>query len=127
MAENVSRVLYPNDNTFEGKELRLKQEYMLCSAACQDIIRRFQMVDEHGPRRKDLSDLPKKVAIQLNDTHPSMAIPEMMRLLVDIEGYDWYQVLLTKAVFSLCCCYLCRCVLWWRLFLKPLKHVLSSG
>uniref|UniRef100_A0A5K3FGC9 Alpha-1,4 glucan phosphorylase n=1 Tax=Mesocestoides corti TaxID=53468 RepID=A0A5K3FGC9_MESCO len=91
IAENIARVLYPKDNKFEGKELRLKQEYMLVSAACQDILRRYQMVDEHGPRRKDFSQFHEKVAIQLNDTHPSMAIPEMMRLLVDIEGMDWNQ------------------------------------
>nr|CDS19257.1 Glycosyl transferase family 35 [Echinococcus granulosus] len=91
LAENIARVLYPNDNTLEGKELRLKQEYLLVSAACQDILRRYQMVDEHGPRRKDFSQLPEKVAIQLNDTHPSMGIPEMMRLLVDIEGVGWDQ------------------------------------
>ncbi|CAL8094161.1 unnamed protein product [Calicophoron daubneyi] len=91
VAENVSRVLYPNDNCFEGKELRLKQEYMLVSATMQDILRRFQLVDENGPQRTDFSRLPEKVAIQLNDTHPSMAIPEMMRLLVDNAAVDWYK------------------------------------
>ncbi|KAL7059729.1 hypothetical protein AAHC03_013003 [Spirometra sp. Aus1] len=91
VAENITRVLYPNDNSFEGKELRLKQEYLLCTAACQDMIRRYQMIDEHGPRRKALLQLPEKAAVQLNDTHPSMAIPEMMRLLVDRECIDWYK------------------------------------
>ncbi|KAF6767691.1 hypothetical protein AHF37_06242 [Paragonimus kellicotti] len=91
VAENVSRVLYPNDNCFEGKELRLKQEFMLVSATLQDIIRRFQLVDDNGPQRNDLSRLPEKVAIQLNDTHPSLAIPELMRLLVDNSAVDWYK------------------------------------
>ncbi|KER29789.1 hypothetical protein T265_03696 [Opisthorchis viverrini] len=91
VAENVSRVLYPNDNCFEGKELRLKQEYMLVSATLQDILRRFQLIDDNGPQRMDYNRLPDKVAIQLNDTHPSLAIPELMRILVDIAGLDWYK------------------------------------
>uniref|UniRef100_A0A7N8XFN2 Alpha-1,4 glucan phosphorylase n=1 Tax=Mastacembelus armatus TaxID=205130 RepID=A0A7N8XFN2_9TELE len=91
LAENISRVLYPNDNFFEGKELRLKQEYFVVSATLQDIIRRFK-VSKFGSReiaRTDFSKLPDKVAIQLNDTHPSMAIPELMRVLVDIEKLSW--------------------------------------
>jgi len=85
-AENISRVLYPNDNCFEGKELRLRQEYFLVAATLQDIIRRFRVTD-HGDR--SLTMLPEKVAIQLNDTHPSLAIPELMRILVDVEGLEW--------------------------------------
>lgn len=91
MAENISRVLYPNDNFFEGKELRLKQEYFMCAATLQDIIRRFKAA-KFGTRdavRTDFNLLPEKVAIQLNDTHPSLAIPELMRVLVDIEGLSW--------------------------------------
>jgi len=91
LAENISRVLYPNDNFFEGKELRLKQEYFVVSATLQDIIRRFK-VSKFGSRdivRTDFSRLPDKVAIQLNDTHPAMAIPELMRVLVDEEKLDW--------------------------------------
>ncbi|XP_070774206.1 glycogen phosphorylase, muscle form-like isoform X2 [Enoplosus armatus] len=91
LAENISRVLYPNDNFFEGKELRLKQEYFVVSATLQDIIRRFK-VSKFGSReiaRTDFSKLPDKVAIQLNDTHPAMAIPELMRVLVDEEKLDW--------------------------------------
>ncbi|VEL11489.1 unnamed protein product, partial [Protopolystoma xenopodis] len=91
LAENISRVLYPNDNCFEGKKLRLKQEYLLVSATIQDILRRYKIYDERGPKRTDFSQLPDKVAIQLNDTHPSMAIPELMRILVDVEGLDWYK------------------------------------
>ncbi|CAL8399838.1 unnamed protein product [Boreogadus saida] len=91
LAENISRVLYPNDNFFEGKELRLKQEYFVVSATLQDIIRRFK-VSKFGSRevvRTDFNKLPDKVAIQLNDTHPAMAIPELMRVLVDEEQLDW--------------------------------------
>lgn len=91
LAENISRVLYPNDNFFEGKELRLKQEYFMVAATLQDIIRRFKSA-KFGTReavRTDFSLLPTKVAIQLNDTHPSLAIPELMRILVDIEGLPW--------------------------------------
>ncbi|XP_060941873.1 glycogen phosphorylase, muscle form-like [Limanda limanda] len=91
LAENISRVLYPNDNFFEGKELRLKQEYFVVSATLQDIIRRFK-VSKFGSRevvRTDFNKLPDKVAIQLNDTHPAMAIPELMRVLVDEEKLAW--------------------------------------
>lgn len=91
LAENISRVLYPNDNSFGGKELRLKQEYFMCSATLQDIIRRYKAsapVDA-PPARKTLDMLPDKVAIQLNDTHPALAIPELMRLLVDVEALTW--------------------------------------
>lgn len=90
-AENISRVLYPNDNFFEGKELRLKQEYFLVAATLQDIIRRFKSskFGSRDPVRKSFDTFPEKVAIQLNDTHPSMAIPELMRILVDVEGIPW--------------------------------------
>ena len=90
-AENISRVLYPNDNMFEGKELRLKQEYFLVAATLQDIIRRFKSskFGSRDPIRTSFEAFPDKVAIQLNDTHPSLAIPELMRILVDIEGIPW--------------------------------------
>uniref|UniRef100_A0A0N8E4L5 Alpha-1,4 glucan phosphorylase n=1 Tax=Daphnia magna TaxID=35525 RepID=A0A0N8E4L5_9CRUS len=91
LAENISRVLYPNDNFFEGKELRLKQEYFMVAATLQDIVRRFKS-SKFGSReavRTSLDSFPEKVAIQLNDTHPSLAIPELMRILVDIEGLSW--------------------------------------
>uniref|UniRef100_A0A4W4H3B4 Alpha-1,4 glucan phosphorylase n=2 Tax=Electrophorus electricus TaxID=8005 RepID=A0A4W4H3B4_ELEEL len=91
LAENISRVLYPNDNFFEGKELRLKQEYFVVAATLQDIIRRFK-VSKFGSRevvRTDFTCLPKKVAIQLNDTHPALAIPELIRVLVDEEKLPW--------------------------------------
>jgi starch phosphorylase len=85
LAENLTKVLYPNDNVFEGKELRLKQQYFFVSCSIQDIIRRF---------RKDNTDwnlFPSKAFIQLNDTHPSLVIPELMRLLIDDEGLGWDQ------------------------------------
>ncbi|XP_058506952.1 glycogen phosphorylase, brain form [Solea solea] len=91
LAENISRVLYPNDNFFEGKELRLKQEYFLVAASLQDIIRRFKS-SKFGcrdPVRTSFDTFPDKVAIQLNDTHPALAIPELMRILVDVEKVDW--------------------------------------
>ncbi|KAF4521289.1 hypothetical protein B566_EDAN002293 [Ephemera danica] len=90
-AENISRVLYPNDNFFEGKELRLKQEYFMVAATLQDIIRRYKS-SRFGSRdaiRTTFDSFPDKVAIQLNDTHPSLAIPELMRILVDVEGLSW--------------------------------------
>ncbi|MDI3279848.1 MAG: glycogen/starch/alpha-glucan phosphorylase [Bacillota bacterium] len=83
LSEKITKVLYPNDNFSRGKELRLQQEYFLVSASLQDIIRRFK------EGRNDWSAFPDLVAIQLNDTHPTLAIPELMRLLVDEEGLDW--------------------------------------
>ncbi|XP_014666944.1 PREDICTED: glycogen phosphorylase-like isoform X2 [Priapulus caudatus] len=90
-AENITRVLYPNDNFFEGKELRLKQEYFMVAATLQDIIRRFKSsrFGCRDPVRTSFDTFPDKVAIQLNDTHPSMAIPELMRIFLDIEGLTW--------------------------------------
>ncbi len=82
-AEALTRVLYPADATAAGQELRLRQEYFFSSASLQDILRR------HLQQYPDLSNLPDKVAIQLNDTHPAVSIAEMMRLLVDIHGIDF--------------------------------------
>lgn len=84
LSEVISKVLYPNDNIYEGKELRLKQEYFFVSASLQDIIRRFKK--QFG---NNFDIFPDKVAIQLNDTHPALAIPELMRILVDIEEIPW--------------------------------------
>ena len=83
-SENISKVLYPPDDLYAGRELRLRQQYFFTSATIQDVIRRFRK--EHDG---DWDQLPDKVAIQLNDTHPSIAIPEMMRVLVDEEAVDW--------------------------------------
>ena len=89
-SENICRVLYPNDNFFVGKELRLAQEYFFVSATLQDIIRRYKKRYEHvRPSQQGLRTFDRfaeKVAIQLNDTHPALAIPELMRILVDLEG-----------------------------------------
>jgi len=83
VSENISRVLYPSDNVYKGLELRLKQEYFFTAASIQDIIRRFKMHNE------DFRFFPDKVAIQLNDTHPAIAIAELMRVLIDMEQLDW--------------------------------------
>jgi len=81
--ENISRVLYPNDKVFKGQELRLKQEYFLVSASIRDAFDRFKNQFD------DLRKIPKKMAIQCNDTHPNLAVPELMRLLMDEEGLEW--------------------------------------
>lgn len=83
MAEAISKVLYPADNTSEGKSLRLRQQYFLVSASIQDIIKR------HLTKYGTLDNLPDKVQIHINDTHPTMAIPELMRIMLDECGYDW--------------------------------------
>ena len=80
LAETLSRVLYPDDSTPQGRELRLKQEYFFTSASLQDLVRRFLSTHDN------LRDLPDHAAIQLNDTHPAIAVPELMRLLVDLHG-----------------------------------------
>ncbi|MGL4676912.1 MAG: glycogen/starch/alpha-glucan phosphorylase [Brevinema sp.] len=87
-AENISRVLYPNDNSYRGKELRLRQQYFFTSASLQDIIHHF--LSTYGNDQWDL--FPQKIAIQLNDTHPVVAIPELMRLLMDWQMLEWDQV-----------------------------------
>ena len=112
--ESITKVLYPNDSSVNGKKLRLKQQYFLCAASLQDIIRRYERGSdvqaaiekmakvnkisssgltllnlEQAQRRELLVKLPKKIAIQLNDTHPAIAIPELMRLLIDIYKLSW--------------------------------------
>ncbi len=84
-SENLSKVLYPNDTTAMGRELRLKQQYFFVSASLQDILYRYRK------HHDAFEALPDKVAIQLNDTHPAIAIPELMRLLMDIHRLDWDQ------------------------------------
>lgn len=81
--ENISKVLYPADHMLEGKELRLRQEYFLSSATVQDIFYRF------AKHHNDVALLPEKVAIQLNDTHPTLAIPELLRILLDEKHLSW--------------------------------------
>ena len=89
--ENISRVLYPNDSTDSGRELRLKQEYFLVSASVQDIVAR------HKCRFPSIRTLADEVAIHLNDTHPVLAIPELMRILIDEEGIAWTEA------WNMCC------------------------
>jgi starch phosphorylase len=89
LARTISRVLYPDDTTFAGKELRLKQEYFLTSAALQDILRRFLS------HERDLRKLPRHVAIQMNDTHPAIAGPELIRLLADVHGMPFDEAMVT--------------------------------
>lgn len=84
-SENLSKVLYPDDTTEMGRELRVKQQYFFVSASLQDIIFRFRK------HHDSFDKLPDKVAIQLNDTHPVLAIPELMRILVDVEHLSWNQ------------------------------------
>jgi starch phosphorylase len=94
-AKNLSRVLYPDDSTPQGKELRLKQQYFFVSASLQDILA------THLSEGRTLASMPDSIAIQLNDTHPAVAIPELMRLLVDEHGLSWsdsWQI--TTGVFS---------------------------
>eukprot|EP00401_Gymnodinium_catenatum_P075709 CAMPEP_0117530310 /NCGR_PEP_ID=MMETSP0784-20121206/38277_1 /TAXON_ID=39447 /ORGANISM="" /LENGTH=607 /DNA_ID=CAMNT_0005326649 /DNA_START=12 /DNA_END=1832 /DNA_ORIENTATION=+ len=84
-AEDLSAVLYPNDETYAGKELRLKQQYFFVSASLQDLLRQFLNIK---PDRK-WSELPDKVAVQMNDTHPATAVLELMRILVDVQKLPW--------------------------------------
>jgi glycogen phosphorylase len=94
-AESLTRVLYPADATAAGQELRLRQEYFFCSASLQDIVRR------HLQQGNALTDLPQKVAIQLNDTHPAVSVAELMRQLCDIHGLDFDTAWeITKGTFS---------------------------
>jgi len=83
-AENITMVLYPNDSSENGKELRLKQQYFLASASLQDVLTRWVL--HHG---YDLGSFAEKNCFQLNDTHPSCAVPELMRLLMDVHGLEW--------------------------------------
>ena len=94
-SENVSRVLYPDDSTYSGRELRLRQEYFLVSATVQDILSRHYML------HKTYDNLADKIAIHLNDTHPVLSIPELMRLLIDEHKFSWDEAFeVTCQVFS---------------------------
>lgn len=86
LSEDISRVLYPNDSTDEGKKLRLRQQYFFVSASLQDIVKKYKK--QHG---RDFSKFSDYVTIQLNDTHPVIAIPELMRIFLDIEGLSWEE------------------------------------
>ncbi len=93
-AEDISRCLYPNDDTREGKALRLKQQYFFCAASLADALKK------HKAQYGTLDTLPEKLAVQLNDTHPVISIPELIRLLM-LEGYDFFRALdMAKHIFS---------------------------
>ncbi len=94
MAETISKILYPDDKHIEGKSLRLKQQYFFVSATVQDIV------DKHRRRWGTLENLADKHVIQINDTHPAMVVPELMRILMDEEGYSWEKAwgIVTKTV-----------------------------
>jgi starch phosphorylase len=97
-AENISKVLYPDDSTELGRELRLKQQYFLVSCSLRDIIRRFRL------RNESWDEFPEKTVIQLNDTHPTIAIPELMRLLVDEYELEWERAWsITRRTFAYTC------------------------
>eukprot|EP00917_Polyrhabdina_sp_WS-2016_P016972 GHVP01036688.1.p1 GENE.GHVP01036688.1~~GHVP01036688.1.p1 ORF type:complete len:923 (+),score=120.84 GHVP01036688.1:309-3077(+) len=94
-AEAISAVLYPNDNTEKGKELRLRQQYFFVCATIQDILRRYRK--KHGHNWENLGE---KVAVQLNDTHPTIGIPELLRILIDVEKVSWAEAWrITRKVF----------------------------
>ena len=84
-SETISKVLYPSDDISEGQELRLKQQYFFVCATFQDILRRYRK------ENTTFDDFPNQVAVQLNDTHPAIAIPELMRIFLDVEGLGWEQ------------------------------------
>lgn len=97
-SETITKVLYPDDSTPQGRELRLKQQYFFVACSLQDIIRRFHI------RNSDWEEFPNKVVIQLNDTHPVIAIPELMRILVDLHDLDWDRAWdICRRVFAYTC------------------------
>lgn len=87
-AEKICYILYPGDDSLEGKILRLKQQYTLCSASLQDIIARFE---RRSGNLVSWEDFPSKVAVQMNDTHPTLCIPELIRILIDVKGLSWKE------------------------------------
>ncbi|XP_039049069.1 alpha-glucan phosphorylase 1-like isoform X1 [Hibiscus syriacus] len=87
-AEKICYVLYPGDESLEGKTLRLKQQYTMCSASLQDIIARFE---RRSGTKVRWEEFPDKVAVQMNDTHPTLCIPELMRILIDVKGLSWKE------------------------------------
>lgn len=96
LAKSIVEVLYPNDNHYQGKELRLKQQYFFISGTIQQVIRKFKQ------KHSDIRELPDKVTFHINDTHPSLAIPELMRVLMDDEGLAWGEA---WAISSRTCAY----------------------
>ena len=100
-AETISSVLYPDDRTYQGKELRLKQQFFMVSATLQDILRRFREMHPGLEGAELAAELPRKIALQLNDTHPTIGVAELMRLLMDELGLGWTAAWeVTTQVFS---------------------------
>ncbi|TQD87203.1 hypothetical protein C1H46_027238 [Malus baccata] len=87
-AEKICYILYPGDESMEGKSLRLKQQYTLCSASLQDIVARFERRSGESVKWEEF---PEKVAVQMNDTHPTLCIPELIRVLMDVKGLSWTE------------------------------------
>ncbi|KAL2484676.1 Alpha-glucan phosphorylase 1 [Abeliophyllum distichum] len=87
-AEKICYILYPGDESYEGKTLRLKQQYTLCSASLQDIVARFE---KRSGELVEWDKFPEKVAVQMNDTHPTLCIPELIRILMDVKGLSWKE------------------------------------
>ena len=96
LAKNLVEVLYPNDNHYAGKELRLKQQYFFISASLQVALKKFKETND------DIHKLPEKIVFQMNDTHPTVAVAELMRLLLDQEGLNWYEA---WGITTKCCAY----------------------
>ena len=96
LAKSIVEVLYPNDNHYSGKELRLKQQYFFVSASLQQVIKKFKAIHD------DIHQLPDKVVFQLNDTHPTVTVPELMRILIDEENLEWDDA---WDITSRCCAY----------------------
>ena len=96
LAKSIVEVLYPNDNHYSGKELRLKQQYFFVSASLQQVIKKFKATHD------DIHQLPDKVVFQLNDTHPTVTVPELMRILIDEENLEWDDA---WDITSRCCAY----------------------
>ena len=96
LAESIVKVLYPNDNHYSGKELRLKQQYFFVSATLQQVVKKFMQTHD------DVRDLPDYACFQLNDTHPTVAVPELMRILIDDYDLEWDDA---WAVVTKCCAY----------------------
>lgn len=108
----ICYVLYPGDESIEGKTLRLKQQYTLCSASLQDIIARFE---KRSGEPVNWDTLPGKIAVQMNDTHPTLCIPELIRMLIDVKGLTWEEAWKITQRYS--ACYLTR-----RFTLQILYH-----
>ena len=96
LAESIVNVLYPNDNHYSGKELRLKQQYFFVSATLQQVVKRFMATHD------DIHELPERAVFQLNDTHPTVAVPELMRILVDDYDLEWDDA---WSIVTRCCAY----------------------